>query len=65
MSMWTRGDLKRNWSINQFGMTAPAVCCWKKGRLIRSGTQPLSLPPYGWAMDPSDPNTWRRPVRFT
>jgi len=31
----------------------------------RAGHQPLNLPPMGYAMDPSDPRTWRRPVVFT
>lgn len=37
--------------------------------LARGGSQPLLLPPGGaggcYAMDPSDPRTWRRPVRWT
>ena len=48
---------------------------WRRGSLIVGGAQPLMLPPagpdgqlmpgYGYAMDPSDPKTWRQPVRWT
>lgn len=46
-------------------MTCPPVNCWRGSPMIKSGTTPMMLPPYGYAMDPSDPATWRRPVRFT
>ena len=46
---------------------------WTRGVLLTANTPGLSLPSaggpvmggYGYAMDPSDPQTWRRPVRWT
>ena len=58
------------------GMTAQSMgpCGrWTRGALLTTNPPGLGLPDvggvvmggYGYAMDPSDPKTWRRPVRFT
>jgi hypothetical protein len=60
------------------GMTAQTIgpCGrWTRGALLTFGPPPVALPNppggaspmpgYGYAMDPSDPKTWRRPVRWT
>jgi hypothetical protein len=52
------------------GIITPDANGWHRGQLLRAGTTQITVPPgpgpgYGYAMDPSDPRTWRRPVRFT
>jgi len=68
--MWTRGILTRNWSVSPSGLNAPRANAWERGELVRGGVAAVTLPPgpgngYGYAMDPSNPRTWRRPVRWT
>jgi hypothetical protein len=46
---WTRGTI--------YTMTPPQLGLPAPGGVVMGG--------YGYAMDPSDPKTWRRPVRFT
>lgn len=47
------------------GMLVPPVQAWRGNYILYGGRLPIGLPPYNVAMDPSDPRTWRRPVRFT
>jgi hypothetical protein len=70
--VFTRGLMTRNWRPDSTiaGITgASTVTSWARGTLLTGGVQPLKLPPgssgFGYAMDPSDPRTWRRPVRWT
>jgi hypothetical protein len=68
--MWTRGRLSRNFDVGPTGLTTPRANAWERGTLVRGGAASVELPPgpgtgYGYAMDPSNPRTWRRPVRFT
>ena len=72
--MWTRGRLSRNWAPDTLtgglaGQSTVPHGQWYRGVMLTGGVQPLRLPPgssgFGFAMDPSDPSTWRRPVRWT
>jgi hypothetical protein len=47
------------------GALVPPVQQWKGNYILYGSRLPIALPPYNMAMDPSDPRTWRRPVRFT
>lgn len=72
--MWTRGRLRRTYSDARpdpgmlVSSNVPAGA-WFRGRLHTGGVEGLRLPPggtgFGFAHDPSDPKTWRRPVRWT
>jgi hypothetical protein len=61
-----------------FGASAQALGPygrWARGSIYTAGSLGLTLPSvgglggpaegFGYAMDPSDPKTWRRPVRWT
>ena len=63
--MMTRGDFIRPWSVDSRGITVPEVNAWREGAILTGGEFGLSLPPTVVMMDPSDPRTWRRPVRWT
>lgn len=68
--LWTATTTQRG------GMTAQTMgpCGrWTRGVLLTGTLPTMTLPSpggvvmggYGYAMDPSDPQTWRRPVRWT
>lgn len=78
--MITRRGFPRLWrttsTIGAGGMTAQTMGPmgrWSRGTLYTANAPTMNLPApggivmggYGFAMDPSDPKTWRRPVRFT
>lgn len=63
--MWTRGDLQRNWGVHDDGITVAPEVAPARPAVIRGGPVSLNLPAVNTPMDPSDPRTWRRPVRFT
>lgn len=63
--MWTRGTLRRNWGVHPSGITVAPTVAPARPPVIRTGPIPLNLPARRIQMDPSDPTTWRKPVRFT
>ena len=68
--MFTRGLLTRSWSLGERGqIMVPEINQWTRTELCRGGSQGLTMPDdaagAGYAMDPSDPRTWRQPVRWT
>lgn len=63
--MMTRQVHRRNWGISAAGITVHPPAGWYQGAIETRGELPLRLPPPVVQMDPSDPTTWRRPVRHT
>ena len=71
--MMSRNVTGRAWTSARAvpGTFASAVYSggWARGVLHTGGQVQLHLPPggtgFGYAFDPSDPRTWRRPVVFT
>lgn len=63
--LWTRGNLTRTWGVHDTGITTHPAAGWNPGPLLRGGPISILLPPAKIEMDPSDPRTWQRPVRYT
>lgn len=63
--MITRTGFARQWGVHDHGITVAPEVHPERPPLQRGGRIPLGLAPLHVAMDPSDPKTWRKPVRFT
>lgn len=64
--MWMTRPLPRTWRVRHDGVILGRGLL-AQVPLVRhdpAGNR-LTLPPVMTVMDPSDPRTWRRPVRFT